>query len=178
MERIISIDYNPMLFTFGLPRRLTSNSNFNLSENVVSYSVNLGGDYEKIVTPAKQLKQYDTAMTDASGWLMYVCANGIVNKAKLVAASIMQEYLERGMKSVWLTSFDHLKNQRFSDLHLVVIDTLFFDSSPYRRDKIYEIINHNCNVADLSVLVIGQNTDPLAMANQLAMKPDLAILTK
>jgi len=163
-----------MLHGFGLPYRLQGGSGFDLKSNLKNY--NVGED--KIVSTKKQFENYKIACEDAPGWLMYVCANSILDRAKHVAANIMQNYFSKSQSVHWLTNVDTVKNISFSQLKLVIIDALFFDSSAYRRDKIYEIINYNCNVPNLSVLVIGQNTDPLAMANQLGMKPNLSVLLK
>lgn len=169
----IATRYNPFLHGFGLPYRL-SGSDFNLKSALKTYSV--GED--KIVSTKRQFENYETACEDAPGWLMYVCANTILDRAKHVAANIMSAYSAQRRQCLWLTNLDVVKTHNFAQCQLVVIDAIFFDSSPYRRDKVYEVINYNCNVPNLSVVVIGQNTDPVAMANQLGMKPNLAVLLK
>lgn len=170
---IINTQYSQMLHGFGLPYRLTGQP-FALSGNLKTYSVN----EDKIISVKRQVNNYEVACNDQPGWLMYVCANSLLDKAKHVAANIMSVYFRRDLRSHWITNVDNTKNLNFGQYRLVIIDSIFFDSSSYRRDKIYELINYNCNVPNLSVLVIGQNTDPLAMANQLGMKPNLAMLMK
>lgn len=170
----LDTSYTPLLHSLGLPFRLSGKKKFPLKTVISQYQIN----EEKIISTKKQIDNYRIAANDEPGWIMYVCANGIIDNARHVAANLMDIYYRRGLKPHWLASVDNIKGVNFSQLRLVVIDALFFDSSAYRRDKIYEIINYNCNVPKQSIIVIGQNTDPLAMSSQLGMKPNLAILTK
>lgn len=173
-EIVLDTNYIKLLHSFGLPFRLASKRQIPLKSIIGQYQIN----EDKIISVKKQIENYRIAGNDEPGWLMYICANGIIDNAKHTAANLMSIYHRRGMRAHWLASVDNIKHVEFSKLQLVIIDSLFFDSSSYRRDKIYEIINYNCNVPKQSVIVIGQNTSPLIMANQLGMKPNLAILTK
>ena len=171
---VIRSDYSKILHSFGLPFRFSGEREFDLKKNLLTYQVS----ETRIMDTRKQVRVFDTACEADPGWLMYVCANGVIDKARQVAANIMQSYFERDMKACWLTNFDTIKDLKLATMNLLVIDALFFDSSAYRRDKVYEIINYNCNVPKLSVLVVGQNSDPILMANQLGLKPNMAMMLK
>lgn len=170
----LRFDYHPLLHSMGLPFRLNGGRKFDLAKSLIS--IPLGED--NIVNTRTQRSHLSSALRDDPGWLMYVCAQGVVEKPKHIAANVAQRYFERDLKLRWLTHFDGFERVSFAGLSLVVVDTLFFDTSAYRRDKIYEMINHKCNIEDLSVLVIGQHTSPLDMARQLGMRPDLMMLTR
>lgn len=109
---------------------------------------------------------------------MFICSDSFLDKPKHIAANIMQAYFEREMKARWLTNFNKLDKTKFFELKLVIIDAIFFDSSNYLRDKIYEVINHYCNVKDLSLIVLGRHSDPIEMGRQLGMRFDMAIMCK
>lgn len=170
----LSTYYPNLLHSMGLPFRLSGKRIFPLKSVIGQYNIN----NDKIVSVKKQIENYRIAGNDEPGWLMYLCANGVIDNARHVAANLMHIYHRRDLRAHWITSVDNVRTIDFSKLRLVIIDALFFDSSSYRRDRIYELINHNCNVPNQSIIVIGQNTDPFAMSNQLGMKPNLAMLTK
>jgi len=170
----IEIRYHVLLNSFGLPVRLHHGRPFSFSKSVKSFQ--LGED--KVVSPTKQQVFFNTCCKDQSGWLLYICSDQFLDKPKHIAANIMQAYFERDLRVRWLTSFDKLDKIRFNELKLVVIDSLFHDSSSYKRDKIYETINYHANKTDLSLIVIGKHADPIELGLQLGMRPDFAIMCK
>lgn len=170
----IDVRYSLLLHSYGLPYRLQNGRSFRISTALKTFTI---GE-EKVVNVSKQVKYFDMACKEEPGWTMYVCAEHFLEKPKHIAANVMQHYFERDLKSIWLTSFEKLDKIKFHKTNLVIIDALFFDTSAFRRDKIYETINHHCNNSNLSLIVIGKHTDPMAMASQLGMRPDFGLMCK
>jgi len=170
----IEIRYHPLLHAFGLPYRLQNGYSFNFQKSVKTFQI---GE-EKVINPTKQQKFLNACCKDSPGWLLYVCSDQFLDKPKHIAANIMQAYFERDLKVRWLSTFDKLDKMRFNELSLVVIDALFHDTSSYKRDRIYETIQYHCNRENLSLVIIGKNTDPIEMGLQIGMRPDFAIMCK
>lgn len=172
----IPTQYNAMLHSYGLPYRLGNGRSFSLLKALKTYEIS----DDKIVLPKKQESFYKTACKSDTGWTMFICGETFLDRPKHIAANIMQSYFERDLKTRWLTSFSPkaFEKIKFYELKLVVIDALFFDSSNYHRDRIYEVINYNANVPDLSLIVVGKHTDPIAMGLQLGMRFDMGLLCK
>ena len=170
---VVNTKYSEMLRAYGLPYRMFGKRDFSIRKHLQPYTA---GD--RVIDPRKQTESYQIAEGDETGWLMFACSATILEYPRHVAASIMNEYHHRGLRSQWLATFDKLDKVPFQECSLLVIDALFFDSSSFRRDKVYEVINHYGNVKDLSICVVGQYIDPIAMASHLGMKPDLALSFK
>lgn len=170
----IEIRYHQLLHSFGLPYRMQNGRPFGISSALKTFTI---GE-EKVINVGKQQRYFDVLCKSEPGWITYICSEMYLDRPKHIAANVMQQYFERDLKTRWLSSFDKLDKIRFRELNLVVIDSLFYDCSSFKRDKIYEVINTNCNSSNLSVIVIGKNTDPMAMASQLGMKPDFALMCK
>jgi len=171
----IKTSYPETLHAYGLPQRLVGKRPFNLRKRLKSYQT---ASQSMIIDAKKQINMFEEAMDGDSGWLMFACTSTILEYPKHVAANIMSSYYARGLHGVWLSSFDKIDRTPFSQMQIVIIDALFADSAPFRRDKIYEIINHNCNVRNLSVCVIGQYENPIEMSTHLGIKPDFGLLLK
>lgn len=174
MRKEVEIRYHVLLHAFGLPQRLQHGRSFSFKKNTKSFQL---GE-EQVIHPTKQETFFNACCKAEPGWLLYVCSDQFLDRPKHIAANIMQAYFERDLKVKWLTSFDKLDKVSFRELNLVVIDALFHDTSNFKRDRIYEVINHNCNRENLSVIVIGKNADPIEMGMQLGMRPDFAIMCK
>lgn len=170
----IEIRYNLLLHAFGLPYRLQNGRSFQFQKAVKTFQI---GE-EKVVHPTKQQSFFNICCKDSPGWLLYICSDQFLYRPKHIAANVMQSYFERDLRVRWLTTFDKLDKLRFNELNLVVIDALFHDTSNYKRDRIYECLNYNCNKENLSVIVIGKNSNPMEMGNQLGTRPDFAIMCK
>ncbi len=169
----LAFNYNPLLFSKGVPQRLQHARSFELRGALKQITLEKG-----ILNAKRQAQFLDSAANNETGWLMYLCSAGYLDKAKHLAANVCQAYLERDLEFVWLTSFDRLDRAPFFKYKLVVIDALFADASPHRRDRVYEVITHYCNIPDLSVLVLGQHASPTDMAQQLGMQPNFMIQAK
>jgi len=169
----ITTDYHPMLHNFGLPYRLQSASTFTVTSVCRSFEYG-----EKVINPRKQQHYYDVACKAESGWFMSICSDTYMTYPHHIAANIMEKYFQRDMEVLWLSSFNKLDRAKFGKKKLVILDALFFDSSNYHRDRLYETFSHYCNFQDMSVILVGKNTDPFLLAAQIGIQPDFGILTK
>lgn len=157
---------------FGLPVRLLQTRPFVL--RTALQSVERG---QQTIGVSQQLSYYTALCEPESGWLAYVLGINDMTHARVIAANVFNAYVQRDQRVQWLTHFDRVDRIPFRDLKLLVIDTLFLDSAPFRRDKIFEIINHNANVADCSVIVLTNNSLDGAIG-QLSMRPDFVLGTR
>lgn len=171
----LTFEYHPLLNAFGVPFRLTHNARrFELGKALSSVELSSS----RVLTTQQQRRMLAHAFEGDTGWLMYVCAPTILDRARHLAAHVTQRYFERDLKVQWLTQLHKLDRVRFGALKLVVFDALFYDSSPARRDLMYETIANRCNVEGQSVIVIGQHASPLDLAQQLGMRADFMVQTK
>jgi hypothetical protein len=169
----IRTNYPESLQAFGLPKRLSGVKSFSAKSCIKPFQVNT-----LMWNVKKQTNALEEAMYGEPGWLLYICSNNLLDYSKHLAANIMATYFSNGLRPEWIASLDKADKLHYSTFSLVVIDAIFKDSSSYRRDKIYEIVNHHCNVKDLSICIIGQYEDPVEMSTHLGMKPNFGILTK
>lgn len=178
MTQITTIQpaYSVLLHSFGVPFKLQNGAPFSLSKHTKSYQI---GE-SKVITPSKQQQIFTTCIKSNPGWTLFLCSDMFLDKPKHIAANICQSYFERDLKLRWLANFDKLDKIFTPGIKysLVVIDAIFSDSSPFKRDRIYETLNSYCNRDDLSIIVIGRYENPLDMAVHLGMKPDFAIMSK
>lgn len=171
----ITTKYHPMLHNFGLPYRLKDAKSFSLSSVCRTYEFD-----GKVINARKQQQYFDlVCKANDTGWFMTICAETYMTYPYHIAANIMHRYYDdKDRKVLWLNHFTKLDRIKFIEKQLVILDALFFDSSNYHRDRLYEVFSHNCNVQEMSVILIGKNTDPFLLGSQIGIQPDFGILTK
>lgn len=170
----LSTTFNPLLHSYGLPYRVQNSRKFALSSSLKTINIS----DTSIISISKQQKFISVAMKPESGWFMVINSESYLDKPKNIAANIAQSYFDNNMKIRWLTIFDKLDKQNFISTKLVIIDSLFFDSSSYKRDKIYEAITHYANSPDISVILLSKHSDPISASTQLGLEPDFLVSFK
>jgi hypothetical protein len=170
----ITTDYHPMLHGFGLPYRLVGAKKFSLSSICKTYEHG-----ETVISARKQQNYFDVVCkSDTGGWFMSICSEMYMTYPHHIAANIMERYFQKDREVLWLSQFNKLDKAKFARKRLVILDALFFDSSNYHRDRLYEVFASYCNFQDMSIILVGKHSDPFQLASQIGIQPDFGILTK
>lgn len=167
MSRQIIIDTSAYQSVKGFPRRTYEPEAFELNRALMTIELT----EERAITIRKQCEYFNIASKDASGWFMVIQANGQLDYAKHIAANICKSYIEREMSVLWTAPTYSTKEHLDKTVDLFVLDALFDDANPARRDLCYDMLTSFHK--DASAILLCRSESVSMSVNQIGLRPNM-----